>query len=396
MRNFIFLLFVCFHWNFCSAQKEIDAKKKATLLTRFSFKQYSGGVMIVQAKLNNLPDTLNFILDTGSGGISLDSSTCAAFNLNFLPSDTIVTGIGGTHKVNFIFNQTLHLPGLTVDSLNFHVNDYELLSTVYGEKIDGIIGYSFFSRYITKINFDNSTIEVFSPGVFSYPNGGTMLHPAFTTLPIQNMYVKDARKIGFGFYFDTGAGLYFLMSENFALDSSIFLPKRKFFTTQAEGMGGKLQMKLTTVKSVQIGKYKFKNVPTYLFKDINNVTSYPFVGGLVGNDLLRRFNMILNYPKREIHLLPNEHYYDKFDYSYTGLAIYMVDGNIIVDEVIKGSPANLAGLLIDDIILGVGNNLTNNIMQYKELLQSPGQKIPILISRNGELKKLFIKPVSIL
>lgn len=352
--------------------------------------------MIVQAKLNNLPDTLNFILDTGSGGISLDSSTCAAFNLNFLPSDTIVTGIGGTHKVNFIFNQTLHLPGLTVDSLNFHVNDYELLSTVYGEKIDGIIGYSFFSRYITKINFDNSTIEVFSPGVFSYPNGGTMLHPAFTTLPIQNMYVKDARKIGFGFYFDTGAGLYFLMSENFALDSSIFLPKRKFFTTQAEGMGGKLQMKLTTVKSVQIGKYKFKNVPTYLFKDINNVTSYPFVGGLVGNDLLRRFNMILNYPKREIHLLPNEHYYDKFDYSYTGLAIYMVDGNIIVDEVIKGSPANLAGLLIDDIILGVGNNLTNNIMQYKELLQSPGQKIPILISRNGELKKLFIKPVSIL
>ena len=120
--------------------------------------------MIVTARLNNIPDTLNFILDTGSGGISLDSTTCAGFGLQPSPSDTIITGIGGAHKANFIFNQTLHFPGLRVDSLNFHVNDYDLLSAVYGDKIDGIIGYSFFSRYIVKINFDSSKIEVYSPG----------------------------------------------------------------------------------------------------------------------------------------------------------------------------------------------------------------------------------------
>ena len=54
--------------------------------------------------------------------------------------------------------------------------------------------------------------------------------------------------------------------------------------TQAEGMGGRLQMRLTVVKMVQVGNYKFRNVPTYIYEDEYNVTSYPFVGGLLGND----------------------------------------------------------------------------------------------------------------
>ncbi len=33
-----------------------------------------------------------------------------------------------------------------MDSLNFHVSDYDILSSVYGDSIDGIIGYSFFSQ----------------------------------------------------------------------------------------------------------------------------------------------------------------------------------------------------------------------------------------------------------
>ncbi|MEI9955300.1 MAG: hypothetical protein WDM90_03105 [Ferruginibacter sp.] len=51
----------------------------------------------------------------------------------------------------FVFDETLHLPGLDVEHLNFHVNNYDVLTSVYGEKVDGIIGYSFFSRYIVAL-----------------------------------------------------------------------------------------------------------------------------------------------------------------------------------------------------------------------------------------------------
>ena len=367
----------------------------AKLITRFPFTMYTGGVMVVRATLGAIPDSLNFILDTGSGGISLDSATCNYFHLQPTPSDTTIRGMGSERKVSFLFNQTLHFPGLTLGGLNFHINDYEMLSGVYGEKIDGIIGYSFFSRYIVRLNFDSSFVEVLEPGELAYPKHGALLRPAFTTLPIVKLTFQDRVTQNFNFYFDTGAGLCFLLSEEYARDSSILLSKRKPLTSIAEGVGGRLQMRLTIVKRVKIGKYSFRNVPTYLYEDAYKVTSYPFVGGLLGNDLLRRFNLTLNYPKREIHLLPNSHFKDPFDYAYTGLNILSIEGFVVVEDVIPGSPAAIAGIKREDLILGVGSNFTNNIMAYKALLQSPNQKIKITLRRDKKLLQVTIKPLRI-
>ena len=394
MRNIfcliLFLLILCF-----AQAQELLPEKEAKFITRFPFKQFSGGVMVLQARFANVPDTLNFILDTGSGGISLDSATCAEFNITLKPSDTTITGIGGIRKVSFAFDQTLSFPGLTIRHLNFHVNNYEVLSSVYGEKVDGIIGYSFFSRYIVKIDFDSSMIEVYSPGKISYPKAGTILHPAFTNLPIQWLTIKDKKKLGFNFYFDTGAGLCLLMSEKFAKDSGILLNKRKPVITQAEGMVGKLQMRLTLIRELKIGPYRFKQVPVYLYKDDFNVTSYPFTGGLLGNDLLRRFNIVFNYPNREIHITPNSHFEESFDYAYTGLGIYYVNGKIIVEDVIAGSPADKAHFKVNDEILAVNKNFSQNMQVYKNILQKPFESVSVLIRRNGGLKELIINTISI-
>ncbi|MBK7884798.1 MAG: retropepsin-like domain-containing protein [Chitinophagaceae bacterium] len=149
MRSIKIIILSLFAYNASPAQ-EILVETPARLITRFPFKQYSGGVIIINARIADIPDTLNFILDTGSGGISLDSSTCKELNLITKQTDTTITGMGVTKKVPFVFNQTLHFPQLSVGRLNFHVNNYAVLSSVYGEKIDGIIGYSFLSRYIVK------------------------------------------------------------------------------------------------------------------------------------------------------------------------------------------------------------------------------------------------------
>lgn len=367
--------------------QEILIEPKAHLLTRFPFKQYSGGVMMIKARLANIPDSLNFILDTGSGGISLDSSTCNEFNIPLTATDTTIAGIGGLRKVAFVFDEILHLPGLEVKHLNFHVNNYEVLTSVYGEKVDGIIGYSFFSRYIVSINFDSNYVEVYSPGKINYPKRGTTLHPAFTSLPIQWVNIRDRVKMGYNFYFDTGAGLCLLMSDRFADDSSVLLSKRKPVITQAQGMGGKLQMRLTVMKEVKVGPYRFRHVPVYLYDDIYNVTSYPFTGGLIGNDLLRRFNMIFNYPKREIHLTPNSHFREVFDYAYTGLGIYFTDGKIMVEDVIEGSPAAKAKFMAGDELFAVNNNFSHNINAYKNILQTPNEEVKVIVIRN----KLFVQ-----
>ena len=394
MRKILYITLLSLLASSADAQ-EILSQPDAQLITKFPFKQYSGGVMVIRARYGNIPDTLNFILDTGSGGISLDSMTCEEFQIPLVATDTTITGIAGVRKVSFTFNQKLLLPGLTVENLNFHVNDYSVLSSVYGEKVDGIIGYSFLSRYIVAIDFDSSMISVYSPGNFKYPPFGTVLHPVLTALPIQWVNIRDKAKLGFNFYLDTGAGLCFLMSEQFAKDSGVLLSKRKPVITQAEGMGGKLQMRLTLIRELKIGPYRFHYVPTYLYTDHYNVTSYPFTGGLVGNDLMRRFNMVLNYPRREIHILPNSHFNESFDYAYTGLGLYFIDGRIIAEDVIKGSPADKAGIRMGDELISVGKNISYNIQAYKNILQTPNEEIKLIVKRNDRLIELTINTLSI-
>lgn len=106
--------------------------------------------------------------------------------------------------------------------------------------------------------------------------------------------------------------------------------------------------------------------------------------------------MVLNYGQREIHLLPNSHFTDPFDYAYTGLGIYYIDGKIIIEDVINGSPAQKAGFLPDDEIISVGNNLSHNIQSYKNVLQVPNQRIRVIVRRGKDLLELLLKTGSIL
>ncbi|MBA4259577.1 MAG: signal protein PDZ [Chitinophaga sp.] len=377
---------ILFLFILCSTQlkgQEEFAPPDARLITRIPFFQLSGGIIILKAQLDEFSDSLNFVLDTGSGGISLDSSTVENLKIPNSLSEKSIRGIAGVKRVSFAYNHALKMPGITVNSLDFHINNYELLTSVYGVRIDGIIGYSFLRRYIILLDFDKKQMEIYTPGRFKYPRGGQLLKPNFTTLPLLQATVEDSRSILNRFIFDTGAGLCFLLSKDFVEDSAIFKSKRKFYPTQAEGLGGKKQMEIAVMKSVKMGNYKFKKVPVHIFEDDFNVTNYPSLGGLIGNDLLRRFNIILNYPEQSIFIKPNNHFNDSFDYSYTGLGIYLIDGQIKVIDIIEGSPGDKAGFKTDDIIFSIENNASNNIQAYKNLFQNALGKIKVIVLRNN-------------
>ena len=366
-------------------------------ITSFPFRLLTGGVILIKAKVNDYADSLNFVLDTGSGGISLDSITVKEFNIPVVESDKTIKGIGGIRKVSFLYNASLKLPGLQVNDLNFHVNDYNLLTSVYGIKIDGIIGYSFLIRYIVNINYDSLRINIYSRGEHTYPRGGQILNPMFTALPMQYITFVDNGKFAQRFYLDTGAGLNFLLSESYVRDSSVLRKKRKPpLTTQAEGVGGKTTMHVTTIREIRVGPYRFRKVPIFIFKDEYNVTNYPHLGGLLGNDLMRRFNVTLNYVEQEIHIIPNSHYRDDFDYAYHGLSMYYIDGKIMVDDVVPGSPAEKAGFQKDDLVIAVNNDVSGNIQAYKTQLQEIGVKINFVVLRDGKAIALSMKPISIL
>lgn len=377
------------------AQEEFVEPPSRHIAT-FPFIQLTGGIIILQARFDSFPDTLNFVLDTGSSGISLDSTTADYFGIKPTPTEKTIRGVAGIRKVSFFYNKPLHFPGLTVDSLNFHTNDYSILTAVYGERIDGIIGYSILNRYIIKVNYDSLLISFWTPGSIRYPRGGYMLRPSISLLVSQDLRVKDERTINARFLYDMGAGLCMLFNRDFVEDSLLYKRKKKYFIKEGEGLGGKIDMDLTVIREVKVGPYKFKNVPVYTFDDESNVTSYPYMGGLIGNDILRRFNVTLNYKKSEIYLMPNSHFAEPFDYSYSGIELYLVNGIIFIGDVAKGSPGEEAGLREGDIVIAVNKIFSQNLNQYKIALQKPNEKVGLLIRREGVLQEVEFKVKSIL
>ena len=365
-------------------------------LTKVKFAQFTGGVIIFKALLEGHSDSLTFILDTGSGGISLDSATVVKLGLQPSEPERIIRGIGGTRKVGFVKNKKLTINTLVIDSLDFHVIDYEVLSALYGERIDGIAGYSILSRYIVKINYENRELSFWSNGTLKYPNGGHVLRPRISKLPYLPADIKDAERRRLNYLFDIGAGLTVLFSDDYIKDSAFLKSKRKKYLKQGEGLGGKVDFYLSVMRELKVGPYRFRNVPINIFDDEYNVTAYPSYGGIIGNDIFRRFNCILNYKNGELYLRPNKFFWEPFDYAYSGVELYLLDGRAIVGDIPKDSPADKAGLAAGDEVLAVNKKFGMTLNDLKQALQSTYGPVDIIIKRNGTLITKKMKVINIL
>jgi hypothetical protein len=170
---------------------------------------------------------------------------------------------------------------------------------------------------------------------------------------------------------------------------------RKRWIKSGEGIGGRIEMELTTMRQLRIGPYRFRQVPINIFDDDFNVTNYPEWAGLIGNDLLRRFQVILNYPAKEMHLLPNRYFSDPFDYSYSGMELYLVANKIRVGYLAPGSPAATAGLELGDEVVAVNKNFSGILTEYKFQLQKAGERVRIIYRRDEKIGELEFRVLRI-
>lgn len=222
------------------------------------------------------------------------------------------------------------------------------------------------------------------------------MKPYINFQPFQRASLKDTRKIQSNFILDIGANICLMLSSGFDNDSMPIKTSRKRFVKEAEGVGGKIVIQATVITEFKLGPYKFRNVPVCIFEDADNVTAYPYCAGIIGNDLLRRFNMILNYGSKEIFLKPNSHFNDLFDYAFVGIDLYYVRGANLIGDIAAGSPAENAGLKEGDIVLGVNNTLSQSLSDLKDALMKSTGKIKIIIIREGILMEFQFKTGSIL
>ncbi|KAA3621612.1 MAG: hypothetical protein DWQ02_27340, partial [Bacteroidetes bacterium] len=347
---------------------------------------YENSFIVVKVVFNNfLP--LHFIFDTGAEHTILTKREITdAMGVPYQRQFTILGADLKTILLAYLV-QGIRLDVGDLVALNHSIlvleEDYFDFQKFAGIEIQGIIGADITSRFIVEIDYQHQIITLFDPSHFQKPKRN------FTEIPVEierrkpylrtdALFRKGHLQEDLRLLIDTGAGLSLLM--NTETQDSTDMPENLIRTEIGTGLGGYLEGYFGRIDEITLGDYKLQGVLTN-FQDRTPDMNKDFDinrDGIIGNELLSRFKVTLDYVRGKMYLEPNRKYNRKFQFDRSGLV--MAAGGkkaariFYITYVIPGSPAAEAGIQKGDVIKSV-NRFPTAIFELSDLYKVFRKKV---------------------
>jgi hypothetical protein len=251
----------------------------------------------------NEKDTLNLNFDTGTTEL-------------VLINDILKNKLKSTTELYSKFYD------LKIGKTNYKTKVYD--AELAGHGTDGRFGWDFFKDKIVELNYDIKAMIIHSelPKYVPLDSKFAILKMEFwqdlflisSEIKQNGMTNKDL------FLFDSG------YQRTAMLDSDL-LKQGKFPTEKMEvvnkvilkgAQGNEIPVITSNLKVLKIGKYKLKNVPVQQLttsKPLKNKNIH-----ILGNEVLKRFNLFLDFKNNLVYLKPNHLFHDKYiDQKKNGL-----------------------------------------------------------------------------
>lgn len=381
----------------CSGQSYSFLNRREKDKIRFSLVK---NLIIIPIYLNN-KGPYNFVLDTGVS-LLLVTEPSLADSLSLASKRTIkVTGYGGADEMEAMVSTDL---SVSIGKLRLWdvpaavlKSDILDLSSYLGVKVYGLIGYPFFKDLVVQINY-SSKMLYFQPGYMGVKRPGEAIP---LELVDNKPFVKAKVSYGRGDFdvkliLDNGAS-HAVSFESY--QSGPFpLPEKTIPANLGVGLGGKITGNIGRMPLVEIGSFCLKNVlssfPSY--EDVGSKSQNKDRHGNLGSDLLRHFNVTLDYSNSVMYLKKNPFYKDAFEHDMSGMEIYHDEEHAkgyFISRIEPGSPAEKAGFLPGDQLTMIDLKSVYNysLDEISSLLKSKdGRHFIFEVFRKGKyLLKVF-------
>ena len=396
-------------------------------------------LIIVPIELNGAK--LSFILDSGvKKPILFNLSDQDSIQLNNVSEITIrglgtgepikaLRSTGNTFKLKNLVNQDQQVYVVLDKSLNF--------SPSLGFPVHGIIGYDLFRDFIVDINYHAQSVRFYDPLYYKMKRSKKLQTLPLTVLDGKayidgKVITEENSEVPVKLLVDTGSGDALWLFKD--IEKGLGVPKKNFDEFLGKGLNGDIFGKRTKIKSIKIGDFTLEYVKA-AFPDIESYGAIKNLGdrnGSVGGEILKRFDIVFDYPKNQVTLRKNGNFSAPFHYNISGIVVqhngvrYIAEkirevsplsnspnssfGNvqlmmedvtrlslvpeIVVSGIRAGSPAEEAGLREGDIILAInGKPIHRHKLQevVKLLNEKEGKRIQLLIERfNKDLLFTFV------
>lgn len=425
---------------------KISGQDKFNLLNAESDKikfELIDNLIILPVSVNGIE--LSFLLDTGVSRPIVFNILNFADSLQLKNLDTMsIRGLGANGKVLSIksknnvvsigkaLNPTQDIFIVFDNSINF--------TPILGVPVHGIIGYDLFKDFVVEINYRRKFIKLHNPQTYRYKKcrNCETLHLNFNNnKPYLNAkVVSNNRLIPVKLLIDSGGSDDLWLFED---DSLGIQPlNNKFFNDYlGRGLSGNVYGKRSKIAKLVINSFSFKNVNA-AFPDslsINVARSYKERSGSIAGGLLRRFNIIVDYPAGKLTLKKNANYRLPFSYNKSGIIVEQRGFRVVrelIDADIKdiygrnnessvtvtpsltygynfkpsfeivvvrsNSEAENAGIEVGDVILSINGKSTQNLslQQVNKMFHLiAGSTIKMNIKRNNKELKFQFKLVDV-
>lgn len=357
-------------------------------------------LIVVEAWLNN-KGPYNFLLDTGIG-TSLITDPYVGQELNLtMQGRFLVAGAGEERPL-----EASHIPSVAVrlsnaieaPELPFLIlsDDVLNLSGYVGMPIHGLLGADVFRSFVVEIDPGQQQLTFRNPTRYVAPRGRKWAHipldmegrKSYVTLPVQ---LSASLTLPLKLVLDTGAG--HALSLETTSDDRLALPETRLRTPLGRGLNGNINGYLGRIAALQLGRYRMPALLTSFpdAADVAHRADAPRNGNL-GFELLKRFNVVIDYTHNRLLLRPNVMFKEPFEHDMCGFDVLALGPTYRRFSVLRtepGGPAAQAGLKAGDEIMSV--NLIPaeflSLNQLSRMLHSEDGRALLFVLRraDGEL-----------
>jgi len=238
-------------------------------------------------------------------------------------------------------------------------DDYFQFERYTGIEIHGILGANFFRSYVLKIDYRRQKITLIPKKLFRPPSDYAHQKISITRgKPYINTQIQiDSTLRETKLLLDTGASLSLVLEQDSI--SGIIPPRHIIQGKIASGLGGQLDGVAGRIRKLKLIDFELEEVATNFQDTTNQIYTNTIANrnGLIGNEILSRFTLIIDYFSEDLFLKPNKSFKKRFRYDRSGLLLIAGGKNlsqIYVQSVVPGSPADLAGIKKGDQVLKLG------------------------------------------
>jgi hypothetical protein len=331
---------------------------------------------------------LTFIFDTGGHSI-LAPATAAALGVSAKGNVSSSGGGDNIASSGEAMVKSLTVGGATITDQPVTTLDTSPAGTE-GANEQGMVGYEFFARFITRFDYGAHTITFIDKKYFDSKTAGMPVPMRLYHQFPEILGSYDGVPARFGI--DTGSRMPLLLNKVWAEKNGF--PKPGIHTIQAQtgwGVGGPTHSEVFKGGTLKLGNVTIDHPLTMVSTDKGGAGSVESFPSNVGGGVLKRFAVTFDYDNSTMYLKPIEGAVTDLDtFDRSGMWVNAVPEGLKVIDITKGGPAEGAGLAKDDVIIAIDGKPAAGISlpETRERLRNekPGTVMTLAVKGKGDVK----------